>query len=143
MPTITSQSTSSVRIDAPMNAVWDAVTTPGMIKQWFFGVDTEAEWEVGGKLIHRGEYQGKPYVDRGEILEFTPPRRLVHSHWSDVSGKPDEPENREIVTWDLAEVDGGTRLTITEQNLPVGGGCPNLGSGREAALQSLKDLLEG
>ena len=106
-------------------------------------MDTEAEWEVGGKLIHRGEYQGRPYVDRGEILEFTPPRRLVHSHWSDVSGKPDEPENREIVTWDLAELDGGTRLTITELSLPSEEAARTSGAAWKAALQSLKTLLEG
>ena len=131
MPAMTSQSTSSVRIDAPMNTVWKAVTTPGLIKQWFFGVDTEAEWKVGGKLIHRGEYQGKPYVDRGEILEFTPPRRLVHSHWSDVSGKPDVPENREIVTWDLAEARRRNTVDHHRAEPAFGGGCPNLGSGLE------------
>jgi uncharacterized protein YndB with AHSA1/START domain len=143
MPTTTSQATSSVRIDASRKAVWKAVTTPDMIKQWFFGVDTEAEWNVGGKLIHRGEYQGKPYVDSGEILEFMPPRRLVHSHWSDVSGKPDEPANREIVSWDLAEVDGGTRLTITELNLPSEEAARTSEAAWKAALQGLKDLLEG
>jgi uncharacterized protein YndB with AHSA1/START domain len=143
MPTMTSQSTSSVRIDAPINTVWKSVTTPDLIKQWFFGVDTEAEWKVGGKLIHRGEYKGKPYVDSGEILEFTPPRRLVHSHWSDVSGKPDKPENREVVTWDLAEADGGTRLTITELNLPSEEAARTSAAAWKAALQGLKDMLEG
>lgn len=143
MPTMTSQSTTSVRIDASVSEVWKAVTTPDLIKQWFFGVDTEAEWKVGGKLIHRGEYQGKPYVDSGEILEFTPPRRLVHSHWSDVSGKPDDPENREIVSWDLTEVEGGTRLTITELNLPSDEAARTSEAAWKAALQSLKDLLEG
>ena len=143
MPTMTSQSTSSVRIDTSINRVWKAVTTADLIKQWFFGVDTEAEWKVGGKLIHRGEYQGKPYVDSGEILEFTPPRRLVHSHWSDLSGKPDDPENREVVSWDLAEADGGTRLTITEMNLPSDEAARTSAAAWKSALQSLKDLLEG
>jgi uncharacterized protein YndB with AHSA1/START domain len=110
--------TSSITIDAPIDEVWKAITTPELIKQWFFGVDTESNWEPGSPLIHRGEWQGKPYVDKGEILRIEPPTLLVHTHWSDVSGLPDAPENYQEVTWALSERDGSTELTITERNLP-------------------------
>jgi hypothetical protein len=52
--------TSSITIDAPVDEVWKAITTSELIKQWFFGVDTESDWRPGGPLIHRGEWQGKP-----------------------------------------------------------------------------------
>ena len=142
MPATTSEIISTVRIDAPIDEVWAAVTTPERIKQWFFGVDTEADWRVGGSLVHRGEYQGKPYVDRGEILEFEPPRRLVHSHWSEGSGKPDQPDHREIVAWDLTERDDGTELRITEKNLPSEEAAATSEQAWKAALTSLKKLLE-
>ena len=61
------------------------------IKQWFFGVDTETDWKQGSPIVHRGEWQGKPYVDKGEIVRIEPPHLLVHTHWSDLSGKPDSP----------------------------------------------------
>ena len=80
-------------VDEPIERVWRAITTPSEIKQWFFGVDTVADWRPGGRLVHRGEYRGKPYVDKGEIVEFDAPRRLVHTHWSDVSGVPDAPDS--------------------------------------------------
>ena len=51
--------TTSVIIRAPIEDVWDALTTPGLIKRWFFGVDTETDWQVGSPLVHRGEWQGK------------------------------------------------------------------------------------
>ena len=70
---------SSTTIDAPIEEVWRALTTPDVIKEWFFGVDTETDWRVGSPLIHRGEYQGKPYEDKGEIVRFDPPKRLVHT----------------------------------------------------------------
>jgi uncharacterized protein YndB with AHSA1/START domain len=54
----------SITIGAPIDEVWKAITTPELIKQWFFGVDTESDWKPGGHLIHRGEWQGKPYVDK-------------------------------------------------------------------------------
>ena len=31
---------SSTHIDAPVETVWRAITTPAEIKRWFFGVDT-------------------------------------------------------------------------------------------------------
>ena len=133
---------SSTRIDAPVDAVWKAITTPAEIKRWFFGVDTESDWSVGSQLVHRGEYQGKPYVDKGEILEFEPPKRLVHTHWSDVSGKPDAAEHYQIVAWDLARRDGGTELTITEENLPSEDAAKTSEAAWAAALKSLKELLE-
>lgn len=142
MSTTTNEIRSSTRIDAPIATVWKAITTPEQIKEWFFGVDTESDWQVGSQLVHTGEYQGKPYVDKGEILELESPKRLVHTHWSDVSGKPDMPENYQIVAWDLVERDGGTELTITEENLPSDQAAQTSEAAWAAALKSLKELLE-
>ena len=109
---------SSITIGAPVDEVWKAITTPERIKQWFFGVDTESDWEPGSPLIHRGEWQGKPYVDKGEILRIEPPTLLVHTHWSDVSGLPDAPENYQEVTWALSKRDGSTELTTPNATCP-------------------------
>src|SRR4029079_7644879 len=98
MPTTVDEITSTIDIDAPIERVWAAITTPATIKQWFLGVDTETDWTVGSPIVHRGEYQGKPYVDKGTIRRFEPPRVLEHDHWSDGSGLPDEPENYQVVT---------------------------------------------
>ena len=76
----------SVTINAPATKVWDALTQNDKRKQWFFGVETETDWKEGSPLVHTGEYQGKPYKDKGEILEIEPGRMLVHTHWSDMSG---------------------------------------------------------
>src|SRR5215210_6457204 len=100
--------TTSVTINAPSSKVWDALTQDEKRKQWFFGVDTETDWKEGSPLVHTGEYQGKPYRDKGEILEIEPGRLLVHTHWSDTSGVPDKPENYQTVTFMLTETDGQT-----------------------------------
>ena len=142
MQTTMEEIRSSTTIDAPVERVWRAITTPSEMKQWFFGVDTDADWRPGGQLVHRGEYQGKPYIDKGEILEFEPPRRLVHTHWSDVSGLPDSPEHYQEVAWDLADRGGSTELTITERNLPSAAAATTSEQGWKGALQSLKEMLE-
>jgi uncharacterized protein YndB with AHSA1/START domain len=133
---------TSITIAAPASAVWEALTTPALIKQWFFGVDTETDWSEGGPLVHRGEYQGRSYEDKGTVLKVEPGRRLVHTHWSPVSGIPDREENYQEVTWSLDERDGSTRLTVSEVNLPSEEARATSERGWSAALAALKDLLE-
>ena len=46
------------------------------------------------------------------------------------------------MTWDLSEQDGGTELTITERNLPSDEAAETSEGAWNAALGSLKDMLE-
>jgi uncharacterized protein YndB with AHSA1/START domain len=135
--------THSIRIQAPVDDVWSALTTPATIKRWFFGVDTETDWQVGGPLVHRGEWQGKPYEDKGTILRVEPPASLVHTHWSPASGLPDAPDNYQEVRWSLVERDGGTELTVQETNLPSEEAKAVSASSWEMVLSNLKELVEG
>jgi uncharacterized protein YndB with AHSA1/START domain len=135
--------TSSTTIAAPIDEVWRAVTTPQLIKKWFFGVDTETDWTPGSPIVHTGEWQGKPYVDKGEIVRFEPPKLLVHTHWSDLSGTPDAPENYQEVSWALARQNGGTELTITEHNIHSEEGKAVSEQSWSTVLDNLKGLLEG
>jgi uncharacterized protein YndB with AHSA1/START domain len=132
----------SITIEAPMTRVWEALITPTLIKRWFFGVDTVTDWSVGSPIVHRGEYQGRPYEDKGTILEIEPPHRLVHSHWSPVSGLPDEPQSYQRVTWELTEDDGGTELMISEVNLPSEEARTTSEKSWRMVLENLKRLLE-
>ncbi len=134
--------TTSITIEAPADEVWKAITTPELIKRWFFGVDTTTDWKVGSPLVHKGEWQGKPYEDKGNIVRIEPPRLLVHTHWSDRSGKPDAPENYQEVTWALSGRDGATELTVTERNLPDEEAKVVSEQGWQTALNNLKTMLE-
>ena len=134
--------TNSIKIRAPIEKVWKALTTPDLIKQWFFGVDTETDWNVGSPLIHRGQYEGKPYQAKGEIVRFEPPELLVHTHWSELSGKPDNPEHYQQVSWALSRRDGETTLTITERNLPSEELRALSERTWQIVLKNIKDLVE-
>jgi hypothetical protein len=69
------------------------------------------------------------------VLEVDAPRRLVHTHRSDVSGLPDSPEHYQRVAWDLRPTDdGGTELTITERNLPSEDAAKTSEQGWQAAF---------
>ena len=134
---------SSVAIDASVDDVWRAIMTPETIKQWFFGVETETEWAQGSPIVHTGEWEGKPYVDKGEIVRIEPPHVLVHTHWSDLSGTPDSPEHYQEVTWEVSERGDGSELTITEHNLPSDEAKDASDQAWSMVLQNLKGMLEG
>jgi uncharacterized protein YndB with AHSA1/START domain len=137
------RTSASIRIGAPPERVWIALTDPDEIERWFFGVRTETDWAPGSPIVHRGEWQGKPYVDKGEVVAFDPPTRLVHTHWSDLSGTPDAPEHYQEVTWTLDDRDGATELTVSERNLPSEEAKGVSEQSWQTVLQNLKDLVEG
>lgn len=102
-------STASTTIEVLSAIVWDPLTDPETIKQWFFGSEVETDWEVGSPIYFRSEWEDGSYENKGEIQRFDPERVLEYSHWSPLSGKPDVPENYHTVTWGLSRVSGGTQ----------------------------------
>jgi uncharacterized protein YndB with AHSA1/START domain len=104
----------STRIAASPADVWNALTTPETIKKYFFGAEVESDWEEGNPIYFRGDYQGKSYEDKGEILTFEPEKRLSFSHWSPLSGVADRPENYHLVIFDLARDGKDTEVTLTQ-----------------------------
>ncbi len=132
----------TITINAPVEEVWDALTRPELIRQWFFGVNTRTTWMEGTPIVHRGEYQGKPYEDRGEVLKFEPPKLLSHTHWSSMSGLPDNAENYQRVTYSLVSKGRSTELTLTEANLPNDEAKKTSKMSWDTALDMLKKRVE-
>ena len=108
--------TSSITIDAPRDRVWAVLTDPDAAREFMFGTELETDWSVGGPIRWRGVWEGRPYEDHGVILEFEPGRRLVNTHFSPLGGEDDVPENHHTLTWTLDDADGGTLLTLSQDN---------------------------
>ena len=136
------RTSNTITIKAPQHEVWRALTTPELIKEWFFGVDTETDWNVGSPLVHRGVWQGKAYEDKGKIVRISPPDVLVHTHWSPLSGLPDQPESYQEVTWTLASRGVATDLTVAEENLPSAEARAVSEKAWATVLGNLKRVLE-
>ena len=100
--------------------IWAALTTPAALKQFFFGADVVTNWKVGSPIRMKGEFKGKPYEDKGDIVTFDPLRQLSFSHWSAMSGQADLPENYHLVTFDLVSEGAATRVTLSQANLTGG-----------------------
>ncbi len=135
--------TASTTINAPAFKVWEAITKPELIKKYLFGTDVVSDWKVGSPIVYRGEWQGKPFEDKGRILELVPGQRLVSTHWSPMSGVPDLPENYHKVTYQLSENDGKTDVTILQDNNASEEEKAHSEANWQAVLEGLKKLLEG
>ncbi|HEY1773324.1 MAG TPA: SRPBCC family protein [Gammaproteobacteria bacterium] len=107
---------ASVRVHAPANKVWDALTEPELIEKYFFGTKVETDWKPGSAVVFKGSYKGKSYQDKGEVLECVPNKRLVHTYWSSMAGEPDRPENYKTVSYELKPAADGTLLTLTQDH---------------------------
>lgn len=91
-----------VVFDAPPDQVWDALTDPERLEEWFAN-DVEFDLDRGG--VFRWE-DGE--VRHAVVEEVEPERRLAIRWWD-----PSAPERSEV-TFTLDETEEGTRLVVTE-----------------------------
>jgi uncharacterized protein YndB with AHSA1/START domain len=109
----------SVTIQARPEQVWDALTNPALIKEYFFGTEAISDWKVGSSLVFKGIWEGKPYEDHGTILALDKGKFLKYNYWSSFSGTEDKAENYAIITYTLTPDKSRTVLTITQDNCPT------------------------
>lgn len=133
---------ASITIDAPASKVWEALTTPELIKQYFFGTEASSDWKVGSPITFSGEYKGKSYHDKGTILEVIPNKIFRYNYWSSMSGIEDKPENYVPITYALVESHDKATLTVTQQNIPDEKMKVHSEENWKKVLANLKQLLE-
>ena len=105
---------ASIGINAPNEKVWNALVTPEAIKRYMFGTNVVSDWREGSAIAWKGEWEGKSYEDKGVILQLKPGRTLQYSHFSLLSGLPDEPENYHTVTIELSRGGNQTHVFLAQ-----------------------------
>lgn len=133
---------ADVVIKASPTRVWEALTKPELIKQYLFGTEAISDWQVGSPITYKGVWQGKTYEDKGRVLRAEPGKLLVSTYWSSMSGLSDAPEHYNTVTYELAPAEGGTKLTVTQDNNPTEESRRHSEKNWVLVLQGLKQLLE-
>jgi uncharacterized protein YndB with AHSA1/START domain len=134
---------ASVTVHAPKAKVWAALVDPAAINQYMFGTNVVTDWKAGGPIRWKGEWQGKAYEDKGEILKIEPGRVLQYSHFSPLSGQPDMPENYHTVTIVLADEGTQTTVALTQDNNKTEEDRKHSEKNWEGMLTSLKQFVEG
>ena len=135
------QSKYQTIIKAPIDKVWNALTNPEMVKQYFFGSNQETDWDVGSKVLWTGEYDGTTYVDKGVVLEYLPNKKLSYSYLSSWSGLDDKPENYLLVSYEVTPTESGTELIISQSNYDEEKAKHSSGNWK-IVVDGLKNLIE-
>lgn len=133
---------TSITINSKPSQVWKAITTPSLIKQYLMGTTVTSDWKEGSAINYEGEYQGKVYHDKGRIQKIEPNKVLQSTYWSSMGGKPDRPENYNVVTYKLAEKDGKTHLTLTQSNVTTEKEKAHATGNWKMVLKELKKVVE-
>jgi uncharacterized protein YndB with AHSA1/START domain len=120
--------------------LWSALTEPEFMKQYWFGVHAQCDWQAGApwKLVNTAGQ----VMDTGEIVEIDPPRRMV-IRWQNQFRPELKAEGASLCTMELEPYNGAIKLSITHSIdcdpskliEAVSGGWPRV-------LSNLKSLLE-
>ena len=132
----------TIEINADKSKVWDALINPEIIKQYFFGTETVSDWKTDSEIIFQGEYQGTKYRDKGNILKIESEKILQYNYWSGFSGLEDKEENYSIVTYELNDENGKTRLSITQENFANEQSKEHADKNWDIVLNQMKEIIE-
>ncbi len=130
-------------IQASPSEVWACLTEPAAVAKWMMGARVESSWEKGARISWAGEYKGQSFEDKGEVLEIDPGRRLVHTHFSPMSGAEDKPENYHRLTWSLAPDGDATELTLVQDGASSAEEAEQFERNWGQMLDALRQAAEG
>jgi uncharacterized protein YndB with AHSA1/START domain len=134
---------ASVKIKAGNGEVWDALTNPDKIRQYFFGTNAISDWKKGSSLKFTGEWEGKKYEDKGTILDTQPGKMFRYTYWSSMGKLEDKPENYATVTYELVPAGNETVVNVSQDNVSNQEGKEHSEQNWNYVLGELKKFVEG
>jgi uncharacterized protein YndB with AHSA1/START domain len=134
--------TADVDISASPNEVWNALVDPEMIAKYMFGSHVETDWRAGSPIVWKGEYEGRSYEDKGEIVEIVPEQRLKLTHFSPLSGQDDAPENYHELVYEVEERGDKVHLSLSQDNNSSEDEAEHSAENWRTMLTGLKELVE-
>jgi uncharacterized protein YndB with AHSA1/START domain len=133
---------TSINVDATPAQVWEALTTPKLIKKYLMGTDVSSDWKEGSTITYTGEYEGKKYHDKGIIKKIEPEKILQSTYLSSMSGKEDKPENYNLVTYKITKKDDKTVITLSQDNNSTEKEKDHSTENWKMVLKKLKEVVE-
>jgi len=127
-------------IRATPERVFEAITRPEVARR-YWGHENVSDWTPGSPWKHVRDNAERTVQLVGEVVEHTPPRRLVLT-WVNES-QADDPTKVSRVSFDLVPFDGMVKLTVTHDELEPGSGMASgISEGWPRVVSSLKSFLE-
>ena len=123
------------RLPYPIRDVWDAVTNPERLADWWlpFDADITVDLREGGEMVFTAR-EGEPMTMRFTVLRVEAPMLLEHTH-----ADPDS-----YLRWELEPVDAGCVLRLSHFVTDVSGAIDNCYVvGLHTSLTRLVPCLDG
>jgi len=121
-------------LQAPLEKVWEAFATGEGFSKIYEGITVEGDWKVGGSVVWTGEWEGKAFRDEGVVIAYDKPHRFDYTYWTSFWGLPRTPENTQTISNVFTVVSEGTKVTITQTNIPSAGS-------RDHSVKNWGDIL--
>ena len=104
-----------IHIDAAPDVVFDVISSPEHIREWWGGVEADVEPTAGatGELVWGDRATGDAMVVPITVVDVVPPR-LFSFRWVHSSGEVAAVTNSLLVTFELVPSGAGTLLRLTE-----------------------------
>ncbi len=129
---VTDRIEREIIIDAPVERVWAALTTPEQIAEWF-GDRATVDLRTGGAA----EFHWADYGSFHAAIERVEPQRAFAYRWARDKDVPPVAGNSTLVEFTLAPEGAGTRLRVVET------GFSSLDLPEAEQAQHHKDNTEG
>jgi uncharacterized protein YndB with AHSA1/START domain len=133
-----SQHVYEILIRTTPEKLWQAITDGEMTQQYYYETRIDSTWEVGAPINYY--YQNGGVAATGEVLQFTPPERLM------MTFKPMWYENEtgysRKMTWQIERMGEVCKLVVMTEDLQPGAQREDFVRGMPVILSGLKTLLE-
>jgi uncharacterized protein YndB with AHSA1/START domain len=138
---------------APIDAVWDAVTRPDAVRQWWgpertIVTDCEIDARPGGRIFivmtateAMGKYSGTCWPMEGTFTQVEPPHRLVYDARSWVQGERETTTIEHVNELVLADTGSATSLSLTMTIDRIGSGAKMAAVGMKYGFKQYLDKL--
>ena len=132
----------AININSAPAKVWEVLTNPEMIDQYFIGAKTITNWEIGSAIKFIHVYEGKEFINKGVILAFNPGHLLSYTYWTAFSNTEDRTENYTTITYTITRVNDITKLTLKQTNFKSTEWYQGLETGWNTVLAKIKEIAE-
>jgi uncharacterized protein YndB with AHSA1/START domain len=127
----------TIDIMVPVQAVWDEITRTGGVQRPLMNTVLETDLQPGAKLRYYSPDKKRVFVV-GEVLEVSPPHVFCHTYVFTTEYEPPT-----VVRWELQEIPGGCRVTLTHGGWTDQHKAPDkTRAGWQGILEVLKAELE-
>ena len=117
-------------------------TTGAQIAQYMMGSRVETDWKPGSPITWSGEWEGRPYQDKGEVVAAERGRLLEVTHYSPLTGDEDMPENYHTLRYELSQAGSGTAVSLTQDGCESEEQAEQFSQNWQGMLDGLKTVAE-